>query len=1464
MTESSPPPAAAPDPLAAFHPLVAEWFRARIGQPTAAQALAWPAIAAGRHVLLTAPTGSGKTLAAFLWAVNRFAAGAVPAAAARVLYVSPLKALGNDIRQNLERPLAELRELFAARDVPFPEIRVAVRTGDTDPGERRRIIRRPPEILITTPESLNILLLSASGRRALQGTASVILDEIHAVAGEKRGLFLMTAVERLALLGGEFQRVALSATVRPAAAVAAFMGGYRLVAESPDSIHEARAVEHVDAPGAKRYDLQVDAPPAPAPGEPPAHWWLQVAERCRGEIDRHRTTLCFANSRRLVERLTRSINESAGRDVAYSHHGALAREIRAAVEARFKRGELAAIVATSSLELGIDIGSVEAVVLVQPPYSVTSAVQRIGRAGHGVGRTSCGRFLPLHPPALVHAAATARAVAEGAIEPVIPRPGGLDVLAQVILAMTVDDARSLDELFTEVRCCAAYHDLERRDFERVVAMLAGRWAGTRLRELQPRLALDADGRARARPHVRGLLLLSGGVIPDRGYFTLRAADTKAAVGQLDEEFVWERSLGDAFPLGNQIWRITRITANEVEAVPGGRGHSLVPFWRAEEQGRTWSLAERIGGLLEAADGQLDDPDFPGELASHYHLTPAAAGALLAYLRRQREATGAPLPHRHHLLAESCPDPVHPDRRRQLLLHTGWGGRVNRPFALAVATACAAHLGRAVPYFVSDDCVLLEAPPEVTVARLLEWVTPATVRDLVRARLGATGYFGARFRECAGRALLLRRAGFRQRTPLWLHRLRAKELLAAVGDDPEFPILAEAWRECLATDFDLDALERLLAELGSGAIRVTEVATRAPSPFAAAVLWRQTGTYMYGDDAPEAPVELPSDANVLDALARDPAARPRLPGELLDAFQAKLHRLAPGYAPGTAEELAFWVGERRAIPEAEWAALLAAAHRDAGADTAALEAELAGRVARLAGPAGGALRVSATEADHVTHALAGNGVELAAFLREWLAFYGPVSPRQIGEALGVPMERVAPAVARLLADGHLVVGPFREPPEEDPAAVCDRRNLDALLRLRRREARAAAPVRPLVELPLFLAAHQGLLADDDGPDALRARLDALMGWGARVELWETEILPARLAGYRPDWLDALMAGEGLAWFGDGAERLAFSFEDQLALFARPDAVGPAAEPAPAQLAAFFRGNRGRFRLDDLIAETGLSSEAVTRGLWQLAWAGVLTNDAFAAVRRGLEHRFEAESVAALAGRGRRTGLARWRTSRPWTGQWRSLPASAEAADALERLERAKERVRLLLQRYGVVFRELLAGERPELRWGAVFPALRLMELSGEVVAGRFFDGVPGIQFAAPAAARALAEPLPADAVYWLSAADPASPCGLGLPGLPPALPARLPSSHVVCRGADVVLVSRRMGEALAIAVPPDDPVLPRALAMFPAWTQRAVRPPARVRVAEINGEPAAASPYAEALRAAGFRRDGRELLLERQV
>ncbi len=698
------------------------------------------------------------------------------------------------------------------------------------------------------------------------------------------------------------------------------------------------------------------------------------------------------------------------------------------------------------------------------------------------------------------------------------------------------------------------------------------------------------------------------------------------------------------------------------------------------------------------------------------------------------------------------------------------------------------------------------------------MTPATVRDLIRARLGATGYFGARFRECAGRALLLRRGGFRRRTPLWLHRLRAKELLAAVGDDPEFPILAEAWRECLATDFDLDALEQLLAELGSGAIRVTEVMTRAPSPFAAAVLWRQTGTYMYGDDTPEAPVELPSDTGVLDALARDPAARPRLSGELLDAFQAKLHRLAPGYAPGIPDELAFWVGERRAIPETEWTALLEAIVRDAGADPAAWADELAGRVARIAGPTGGAVRVPAPEAERVTLALAGDDATLAAFLREWLAFYGPITPRHIAGALGVPLERVATAVARLRPTPHLAAGPFHEPPTEDPDAVCDRRNLDALLRLRR-EARAAAPVRPLAELPLFLAAQQGLLADDDGPDTLRARLDALMGWGARVELWETEILPARLAGYRPAWLDALMAGEGLAWFGDGAERLAFSFEDQLALFARPDATGPAADPATAQLAAFFRNNRGRFRLDDLIAETGLSSETVTRGLWQLAWTGVLTNDAFAAVRRGLEHRFEAESVAALAGRGRRSGLARWRTSRPWTGHWRSLPAAAETADALESLERAKERVRLLLRRYGVVFRELLAGERPELRWSAVFPALRLMELAGEVIAGRFFDGVPGIQFASPAAARALVEPLPGDSVYWLCAADPASPCGLALPGLPAALPARLPSNHVVFRGADVLLVSRRMGEALAIAVPPDDPVLPRALAMFPAWTRR---------------------------------------------
>jgi ATP-dependent Lhr-like helicase len=757
-----------------FHPLVRRWFLEQVGKPTDIQERAWPEIAKGDHVLVTAPTGSGKTLTAFLWAINSFLTGGRPRDSLRVLYISPLKALNNDIQRNLKKPLVELQAVFEANGREFPLIRTAVRSGDTDPSERREMMRHPPEIFITTPESLNILLSSKGGRRILTGISTVILDEIHAVVPTKRGTYLISAVDRLVSLCGEFQRIAISATIKPLDVVAGFIAGYKMKEFGGHFAYEKRRVTIVKSDMKKKYEIEVKFPEKVKETAKKGEWWPALTEAFRQEVGKNRSTLFFANSRRMVEKVTRFINEGQTKDRVYSHHGSLSKEIRAVVEKRFKAGELSGIISTSSLELGIDIGSVDQVVLIQAPFSIASAVQRIGRSGHGVGQVSRGVFYPLHSRDFVEAAVIAANIDSEEIEAAMPVLCPLDVLGQVILSMTLLRSRNLDALYAEIRTSYPYFDLKRKEFDLVVEMLAGRYADSRIRELNPRLLVDrVDNSAKARKNAAMLLFLSGGVFPDRGYFNLRVADTKVRIGELDEEFVWERSLGEAFPLGNQVWRIQRITHNDVEVTPVTKSNTLVPFWRAEEMNRSFHLSEKTGLFLQEADETLKTPEFKKKLLNRHHMSEAAADELLHYLNRQKEETGAPLPHRYHILVEHFRDPANLSDAKQTVLHTLWGGRVNRPLAYALAAAWEDKYRYPLEIFVNNDCIMLNLPHEFSAAAILDLAKPVHLRKLLRSKLESTGYFGARFRENAQRSLLLPRQSFNRRMPLWLNRLRSK-------------------------------------------------------------------------------------------------------------------------------------------------------------------------------------------------------------------------------------------------------------------------------------------------------------------------------------------------------------------------------------------------------------------------------------------------------------------------------------------------------------------------------------------------------------------------------------------------------------------------------------------------------------------------------------------------------------------
>ncbi len=1512
-------PDAANDSLTLFQPLVARWFRERVGAPTSVQAAAWPVIARGDHALVTAPTGSGKTLTAFLWALDRFLSGAWELGRTRVLYVSPLKALNTDIRRNLLQPLAGLEEVFRASGAPFPGIRVDTRSGDTPQSERRRMLRRPPEILITTPESLNILISSRSGREILGSLATVILDEIHTVVDNKRGVHLITAVDRLVPLSGEFQRIALSATVKPLDTVAEFVGGLKLEPGPRGPRFVPRPVTVIRSGEAKKYDLRVIRPEDGGETNADDPVWPSLIREFRRIIARNRSTLFFARSRRTCESVTLRINAGEERPIAYAHHGSLAKELRQEVEAKLKAGDLKAIVATNSLELGIDIGALDEVVQIQSPPSIASGVQRVGRAGHQVGAVSRGTFAPTHDQDFVESAVIARALEEGDIEEVRPVENALDVLAQVLVSMAGTEVRAVDELYERIRTSWPYRRLSREHFDLVLHMLSGRYANTKIRELRPRLSLDAiDGTVVARKGALLDLFISGGTIPDRGYYHLRHEETGALIGELDEEFVWEASLGQAMTFGTQHWTIRRITHNEVFVRPAGPKDSDAPFWKGEVFNRNAHLSGRIGAFLEEADGRLADPAWREELETRYHLDPPAAARVLDYLERQKKETGAALPHARHVLAEHVQTGPDGYPGAQLVLHTLWGGRLNRPFALALDAAWEERYGYRLEIFSSDDSLVLQLPHDVPADELLALVGEANLEPLLRKRLESSGYFGARFRENAGRALLLTRRRLNERMPLWMSRLRSQKLLQAVLRMPDFPILLETWRTCLRDEFDLDALKGKLASLAAGSIAVSECVTARPSPMVRDLAWKQVNRYMYEGD------ELPSDrksvlkSGLLRELVFTPGLRPAVSPETVRRFEDKRQRLSPGYAPPPDRDLVDWVKERVLIPWPEWESLLEAIGRDhaeapeaesparpaGGAGGIDIPVETASKIVRISKPGtprdfvcalerlaevlaalgwgdeAGVKAIDGTAIDRRFRELPAGELPAAdegearftELLGEWLQFYGPRPPEEIAGLIGTELDRLKFGLEDLRDADTLIEGPLVKGAEE--GCVCDPENFEILLRMERAAAAPHVEARPAEDIAPFLAEIQGLIprrgAETD-EEKILSSVEQLAGQALPAGLWEAEIFPARVPGYTGSLLDYALHQSGLRWQGDAERQVRFLFESDPDIV-RPDGEktgaaegeGPAGPPREGEsaietkIAALFPDPAARYDFSSLLRKAGGDMGRLEETLWSAVWSGLATNDTWSALRRGLQTRFRVGDVIEkqkrsleYAPRAGSLRLSAWREAQAYPGSWLLLPRPAEGAslDLIEQEERRKDRVRILLDRYGVVFREILLRESPPFRWPDVFRTLRIMELSGEVLAGYFFKGIAGPQFMSPQALRMFRRELSKDVVYWMSAVDPASVCGLPVEGIRGSVPKRVEGTHLVFRGSRLVLVSQRKGRALTISVPPDDEGLPGYFGALRHLLTRDFDPVRRVVIETINDEPAPSSLYLPALRRA---------------
>ncbi len=1472
-----------------FHPLINRWFETRIGRPTRIQEKAWPLIASHAHVLVTAPTGSGKTLAAFLWALDQLIRQRWRTGQTRILYISPLKALNNDVQRNLIRPLTEIRRLFEKNGLPFPPIRVLTRSGDTPSHDRRQMIRRPPEILITTPESLHLMVSSNGGRSMLGRIRTVILDEIHAVVGNKRGSLLISAVDRLVPLCGEFQRIALSATVKPEGVVAGFVGGFTIDRDEADPRYTPREVKRCGSSRQHQDLIHVRIPDAVMTRDSARSVWEDLADPFRQTIQNNRSTIIFTNSRRLCEKLAFLINADQPDPIAYAHHGSLSKELRLEVEQRLKKGDLKAIVATASLELGIDIGSLDHVILVQSPPSLSSAVQRIGRSGHGVGEVSRATLVPTHATDSLTAAVLAEAVMERDIEPVRPIECPLDVLAQVVVSMTGEQSWNVNLLFNELRASYPFRGLRCQAFDLVVDMLAGRYAATRIPALRPKIAFDRlDNTVTIRKGALLTLYTSGGVIPDRGYFGLRHKETGARIGELDEEFVWEAKTGQTFTLGTQNWRIHRITHNDVFVRPARPKAMAPPFWRAEETDRDFYLSDKIARFLETAQNRMADPGFVDQLTSRYCMDGDGARFLMAFLKRQQEKTGCPLPHRHHVVVERMPSGKGGAPVRQIVIHTFWGGRVNRPYAHALEAAWEKRHGYAPSVFPTNDAVYLLLPPDGEADDVMTLVSSNEVEALLRERLEGSGVFGARFRECAARALLLPRRHFNQRMPLWLARQQSQRLLDSLGRFPDFPILLETWRTCLQDDFDMAALGQVLQELERGTIAWSEVHTASPSPMALSGSWRQVNQYMYADDRQPGRVKTSLSGDLLEQVVFTPELRPAVDAGTIAAFQEKRQRLHPGYAPDNPVELLEWVKERLFLPMTDWERLLQRAVVDSGASLNDLIDPLREKLIKLVPDAStGADRpliVAAEMAAGIAEAFTprstnfrwttleghpkrigeisrahdwGTAPTVVEIVAQWLRFYGPVPADFIQKELGLDKKTVSGVLSDLIETRAVIAGNLIR--GQDEAQVCDADNFDTLLRMTRRLQAPAIEIRDVRELAVALAHFQGLTRPGDSLNALASCLQSLTCLPLPAALWESEILPARLVNYDPQWLDRLMQESALMWVGRHRRQIAFCHEGDLDLMMSGHGDHPentiGEEMTVPDVTRLFPDSRARYSLSALMGDPPQPARQVLQQLWAGVWVGKVTNDTMIALRRGLARGFKTTGPSndwMTAGYGSLAGSRRSRRRKPGrllegpVGNWHLIDNPQPPEGLMEVEEIVKDRVRLLLDRYGILFRQLLSRELPAFQWSAIFRSLRLMELSGEVVAGCFFNDIPGLQFVSNRMIRLLREKLPNDRLYWISAQDPASICGLGIDAIKGELPRRSAGSHLVYIGSRLALVSNRRGRVLHIHLPVDHDRLADCFGLFDHLLGRRIDPLRSITVETINGQDSQDSPFIEVL------------------
>jgi ATP-dependent helicase Lhr and Lhr-like helicase len=1526
-------------PLTVFHPAVRDWFSAAFEAPTRPQRLGWPAIARGESTLILAPTGSGKTLTAFLWCLNRLLFEPVPDAQARcrVLYISPLKALAVDVERNLRAPLVGISNVAAAAGTPVAAPAIAIRTGDTPAKERARFQRAPADILITTPESL-FLLLTSRARERLVSVDTLIIDEIHALVPGKRGAHLALSLERLEALRvardperRPLQRIGLSATQRPLDEVARYLGG--AIDEAPPKaglktrnharrggpsasaeatadtsgppaeadVHGEftdvqatrvyRPVTIVDASDRKPLAIRVEVPvedmgslgrpvavrSGPASQRPArVSIWTSIYPRLLELIRTHRSTLLFVNSRRLAERLAGALNDLAEEPLVRSHHGSLAREARSEVEDLLKAGKIKALVATSSLELGIDMGAIDLVVQIESPPSVASGLQRIGRAGHQVGAASEGVIFPKFRGDLVACAAVARAMHDGKVESTRYPRNPLDVLAQQLVAIAGLDPWNVDDLFRMVRRAAPFADLGRRTFDGVLDMLSGRYPSDEFAELRPRVTWDrVKNTVVGREGAVRVAIANAGTIPDRGLYGvfLAGAEKPTRVGELDEEMVFETEVGDTFTLGASTWRVEDITHDRVLVSPAPGEPGKMPFWHGDQAGRPVELGLAIGRLVREL-GDTPKPAAIARLTEHHGLDRLAAENVLQYLDEQKAAGG--VPDDRTLVIERCLDELGDWR---VCVLSPLGSRIHAPWAMAVTALVRSRTGVDVEVMWGDEGFVVRFP-ETDQPPDPELVLPDAddVEGLVLRQLGSTSLFAARFRETAARALLLPRRRAGQRTPLFLQRKKASDLLAVAARFGSFPMMLETYREILRDHFDMPGLVDVLRQVGTRARRVTTIDSKQPSPFAASLLFSYVANYIYDGDAPLAERRaqaLSVDPAQLRELLGDAELRDLLDPDALEDTERRLQQLADGYqARGTdgVHDLLLRLGDLT-LDE------IAARSSFAGVADAVAQLAHDRRIVQL--PVGGQPRFVAVE--DVARYRDALGAPLPLGLPETLLepvrdavgdlvmrfarSHAPFAAAQVAARYALGIAVVTSVLQRLTESERLIEGEFRPGGTErewaDPNVLKSLRQR-SLARLRQEVEAVEADA-----LGRFMVAWHGIGSKRRGLEALLDAVEQLQGTAMPASVLERDILPVRVDDYVPAMLDTLMAAGEVVWVGierlgekDG--RIALYLTDHLPRL-RPPVTAPPKLEGRVKAVRDYLASHGASFFAAIREGTGQGFPTDTvEALWELVWMGLVTNDTL--------HPLRSYSGASESRRARRPSPAKFRSRRssPQTSEGRWSLIDTLAATPATATEWGAATAHQLLTRYGIVTRETVSSEAIAGGFSAVYQVLRAMEDAGRLRRGYFVAGLGGAQFAMPAALdllRSHREPPEKAHAVVLAATDPANPYGTLLKwpetsGGTSTTPADVGRGATRSVGSQVVLVDglaagylRRGEHDLLLALPDAEPAVSRvAQALARALIQLALSRPEGQRglfLETINGVRAGMHPAARWFVAEGF-------------